>query len=202
MRIWNLETCREVHTDSDPFYVSDFKGFHTPYYSDRPLSAVYCEIIDGRPVVLVAGCSGSIGMWDLKNRVENGQIQCENMSAEHYIRALKCGLLADDMHVAIAGGDDGFLYCWNLRNNSQIKEPIAAHKGRVTALEIAPIDSGDVVISAGQDGMLKIWSPSMEQLFEIDINTAVVDLKYLGANKIAILTAKGVIVIKLNRQFW
>src|SRR4029077_5115523 len=59
---------------------------------------------------------------------------------------------------------DGAIIVWNLKGKSQVKEFKGQHDGEVTALAFSPGDS-NMLVSAGSDQLIKIWSMETNQAF-------------------------------------
>ena len=75
-----------------------------------------------------------------------------------------------------------------------------AHGSAVRAVALAQIESMSCLISGGEDGIIKIWSSSLEEIYNIEIEEEINSLAPLSDSQLAVATARGLLVLKLCRR--
>jgi WD40 repeat protein len=74
----------------------------------------------------------------------------------HQAESLATGML-DGSAVIITGGQDKTIRRWWLADGSPIGQPIRAHRGWVSALDVVELEGHPVIVSGGWDGELRLW---------------------------------------------
>ena len=109
-----------------------------------------------------------------------------------YVRCLATG--TDNGEALLAAGTaDGHLAIWNFMDGEVLASRASAHVEAVRALSFGTIDGQAVLASGGHDGALCLWSSAFEALFRIEIGEAILTIEWLGPNRLAVGTSRGVL---------
>ncbi len=104
---------------------------------------------DGRSLVTVAGNQGRLVMPPYQEAVE---------LSLPFFNSFTSAAISPDGEFVCTGHEDGAVYLWN--KTGRLGKLAFGHKGAVTAMAFikSPLTHGQVVVSAGQDKVLKAWS--------------------------------------------
>ncbi len=126
--------------------VPDSRFAQQPRSRSRLTAITYAP---GIPIV-TASDDGTVVMWSERGRqralIDTGAPAFAVTAA-----------LVDDAPLVVAGGWDGVLRTWNVRNTSVPLDPVGSHRGWVAALAAGSLAGQPVLASAGSDGAVRIW---------------------------------------------
>ena len=60
------------------------------------------------------------------------------------------------------------------------------------------IEAQPRLLSGGADGVIKVWSPELKELYRIEIEDAIVGIAPLTDDRVAVATSRGLIILKLR----
>jgi WD40 repeat protein len=72
-----------------------------------------------------------------------------------------------------------------------------AHKGWVTAVAAMEIEGSPRVLSGGADGIVKIWSPDLEELYRIEIEDQIVSIAPMMEGRVVVAASRGLMMLTL-----
>jgi WD40 repeat protein len=193
VRVWNLRSGVEYNTKVHSEWAFKLgRG-----WEDVPLICFYYELSDGTPLVLAAGRPNFVQMWDLRTLHAIAELKIPGKYDSYQVLSLVCVRFAS-RDIAVAGRENGVICIWDLESRSLLKEIPQAHRSRVQA--IAKPEFGDILLSGGDDGILKVWSASFDELLQIEIGASVNGIAPLTGNEVAIASDQGLLVLKLSEQ--
>jgi WD40 repeat protein len=121
-----------------------------------------CALVDDAQRVLVAsaGENHEIQLWDPDRRARLRRLRCGEGGAAALCVVPKSRLgrpgLENDAFLA-AGGEDGAIYLWHVRNWRAARR-IPAHDKPITALCVLPESgTGRMLVSCSADGSVRVW---------------------------------------------
>jgi WD40 repeat protein len=102
----------------------------------------------------------------------------------------RCDLLA-------AGTDAGLLALWDFASGRRIAHRVGAHVGPIRSLAFS-LDGAALLASAGDDGVVRLWSDELKALTHIDLNEGVTALTWHGEGRLVIGTRRGAVMIRFD----
>lgn len=102
-------------------------------------------------------------LWDVQNHNALWSIP-----ASHE-QVLAIAFSPDSKHIATGGKNDHAIRIWDRENGHAIGEPLIGHGSDITALTFA--DGGNVLISTGLDGTIRIWDAKSHASLRAAIQT-------------------------------
>ena len=150
-----------------------------------PVTAVATGVVEDRPVAVSSGADGMVRLWNLSLGLPDGLPLQRNawrrfvgrhvfQTESHidYVNAVAVGTL-DGRPVAASAGDDGAVLVWDLSQRTLMRKtlersfwlrllgaigiPWASVTGSVDAVALGTLEGRKVVISGGDNGILRIW---------------------------------------------
>ncbi|GAB1690727.1 hypothetical protein [Krasilnikovia sp. M28-CT-15] len=106
---------------------------------------------DGDVTVITAGRDARVRLWSLRTRQQIGELLDPS---DQPLRALVVAG-SPESPVVLAGGDGGHVLIWDLKAGGL--RGSYDHGGPVRALTVMTLDGVEVVGSAGDDGLIRLW---------------------------------------------
>ncbi|MER5619445.1 serine/threonine-protein kinase [Streptosporangium sp. NPDC002544] len=125
---------------------------------EGPVESVAVGWLDGRPVVVSGGGEGdhTVRVWDLATGAPIGKPFTGHQS---WALGLAVGQLDDGRPVVVSGGyKDHTVRVWDLATGAPIGKPFTGHRGLIESVAVGRLDGRPVVVSGGDDGMMRVWS--------------------------------------------
>ncbi|MFI9558120.1 WD40 repeat domain-containing serine/threonine protein kinase [Nonomuraea endophytica] len=121
-----------------------------------PLESMTVGRLGDRQVAISGGGDGSVRVWDLASGAPIGKPFTGHRS---WALGLAAGELEDGRAVVVSGGyRDETVRVWDLATGAPIGGPFLGHRGLIEAVTIGELDGRRVAVSAGDDGMVRVWS--------------------------------------------
>ncbi len=135
------------------------------------VNAVTAAELDDRPVVISGGDDGSVRVWDLAAGAPVGQPFTGHVGPVYAVAAATM----EGRPVVISGGDDGSVRVWDLATGALVRvcdrgvseragRPVAVRADQVYAVTGVTMGGRPVVISGGNDWMVRVWDPATGDL--------------------------------------
>jgi WD40 repeat protein len=133
----------------------------------RLASSAYAE--NAAALELTARCDGNDGLADDLARLELKQpwhtpwarwqpAQEYRLVGRHETAIAAMAVTdLDDRPIAVCGGEDGIVRCWDVIDGGPVNEPLTGHTGRVAAVATGVSGGQALIVSAGDDGTLRRW---------------------------------------------
>jgi WD40 repeat protein len=116
-----------------------------------PVVAVGLLAAADRAIVLSAGADGTVGVSDPANGA------ClRTIPVGSALSAAAFGTV-HGRPVAVTGGGDGTVRCWDAATGQPLGPPATGHGGAVTAVVLGAVAGSPVVVSGGADGTVRRW---------------------------------------------
>ncbi|XP_071552971.1 nucleoporin Nup43 [Panulirus ornatus] len=117
--------------------------------------SVYAVVFTRASEVVTGNMQGHLKLWDLR---ASQPVKATLLSPD---QIAVCHLAGHptQQHIVAAGGEDGALSIWDMRNTSQPFTIISAHSGPITEVRFHPA-SPEHLFSCGLDGQLLHWDAS------------------------------------------
>lgn len=96
-----------------------------------------------------------------------------------------------------AGTESGLLALWDLHSGEIRATREAAHLSDISALAFDDRGVEPVLVSGGEDGVLRFWTPELEEVFRLDVGEPVTALAWVGAGRLAVGSRRGVVMLDL-----
>ena len=113
-----------------------------------------------------------------------------------YTNSLAIGSNGLELWLA-AGCEDGNLAVWDFLTGKRNASPLRAHSGSIDHLCFARMNDRLFLISGGGDGYVRLWTPDLEKLFEIDMDEPVTALAWAGDRKLAVGGRSGLVLLNI-----
>jgi hypothetical protein len=157
-------------------------------------SALTVVSLTKQPLIVAGGEDGNVLLLDLTTGTRQGRLAGHRGA----VRGLAAGLL-DGTPVAVSAGRDGALLMWDLAAKVPFPAPFAfVDQTDATSVCLMPAGSGKtVVVSGHDDGSVRWWSPSGEQLGVVDVGGAVRGVTSVGERSIIVATEMGILPLDL-----
>jgi WD40 repeat protein len=166
---------------------------HTFDLSSQPVTAVHLIDLGGRTVLAARDAAGTAAAWDLSTldpvRIGSASEADELLPPATRPRNVSWALL-DGRLVAVRGHADGTV--------TLDGEPVAAHRGAVTAVAVLASVTGDLVVTGGADSFLCTWDlRTGRQVDALDLASPVLDMVVTdaGGDRHVVVRTGGEIVV-------
>jgi WD40 repeat protein len=203
VRVWNLDNGQEHDTHIDEQdsrwvrhsdeYIDWALTLSSNYMREKPLNCVAVDHLMGEPLVVAGGPHGEIYKWCLRN-LEVAHTRYQAMT--RYVQSLATGELRGQT-VILFGLEDGTLNLMDLAGGEILQSVSNAHKGWVTAVAAMEIEGSPRVLSGGADGIVKIWSPDLEELYRIEIEDQIVSIAPMMEGRVVVAASRGLMMLTL-----
>jgi WD40 repeat protein len=110
-------------------------------------------VVDGRPLVVVAGNGATARLWDPVGGAERG-----GLDHDADVHAVATTAL-DGRPVAVTGGTDGVVRIWDLGTGEDLHGPLSGHESGVTAVVTTELEGRPVAVTADED-TVRLWDPA------------------------------------------
>lgn len=190
-RVWDVDTGQEVDTSlAYQLYSGE---------QDKIMEGLAVCATDACVRLAFSSSYGKLMVASYTGRIDKQHIYPQQFDTWHvpeardeYVRYLATG--TDNGETLLAAGTArGHLAIWNFMDGQVRAARAAAHVGEVRALSFGTIDGQAVLASGGHDGALCLWSTAFEALFRIEIGEAIFAIEWLGPNRLAVGTSRGVL---------
>jgi WD40 repeat protein len=150
IQAWDLNTREKLYTINRAQSDSIFGGIR---------ALVYFRF-NGLSILASGGDDGTIEFWDLAT----GE-QVLNSINSHSVKMF-AGILGlahyrvDKNHILVACGGNGVVRAWEIIQGTEVGKPLVGHFRAVRAVCIGTRDNRNVVVTAGDDRLIRIWRAS------------------------------------------
>jgi WD40 repeat protein len=159
------------------------------------VSSVAVGELEGRPVVISGGNSGTVRVWDLAT----GRTVSEPyLGHEVWVRSVAVGDLAGRAVIVTGGSHDGTLRVWDLATGQLVGEPMRGHSREVNSVAVGELEGHPVIVSGGDDGMVRVWGLGGQPEFDLRVGATINAIVLPPGSRIVIGTSKGLMVLKWN----
>jgi len=114
---------------------------------DRPVAAMvidrHHEWVNYDGALRVFALDNGDSIWEVRHDYFDGEV-------------VTIGRL-DDRDVVVTGGSSGVLRVFDLQDGTALGPPLRGHSGRILQIAISKDGARDAVISAGEDGSIRVW---------------------------------------------
>ncbi|KAK8736313.1 hypothetical protein OTU49_004938 [Cherax quadricarinatus] len=117
--------------------------------------SVYAVVYVRASEVVTANMQGHLKLWDLRS----AQSARATLLSPDQIAVCDLASHPTQQHLVAAGGEDGALAIWDMRNTSQPFTIISAHSGPISEVRFHP-GAPEHVFTCGLDGQLIHWDAS------------------------------------------
>jgi WD40 repeat protein len=191
-RVWELRTFTEIKTRKPALFTED-SFLRIPGYSGKQLVCIAASDLNGECVISLAGAAGLVRSVALPTWRQFDS-WCGGERANSVRTLASCW---QNGEIVIYGGDDsGRLFARNLLTKCEYCPRVDnAHRSSVDAL--CTVNSGDYayVVSGGYEGVLKIWSPTLRLLGQIETERPVVQIVPIGTEHLAVAMDRGMVFL-------
>jgi|GEM_PF-5259502 len=115
-----------------------------------------------------------------------------------YTKCLEVGHEPGRPAYLVAGTERGDLAILNFETFEVLSAIEGAHGRDIDAIRIQSSETGDRLLTAGQDGYLRIWNTSLGRIAEVDLSEHVIDAKWMSETSVVAITPRGVIAIEFK----
>ncbi len=109
--------------------------------------------VGGVPMSVSGGDDNTVRVVDLDQRTELYAMS----GHEGWVGHIVTGVL-DGAEIAVSASNDGSLRIWDLRDGTQMSNPMLGHQGNVKAVDLGTLNGEPIAISGGQDGTVRVWN--------------------------------------------
>jgi WD40 repeat protein len=196
LTIWDLDS-----GDERIFRTGSFRGseqrLHLSGYGDKTLRRVATARVGGDTMLFSGGPYSFVQAWALKGdlAVKSGQYWIEPHRGNNYINALAVQSRPDGCVIA-AANEEGILCVWDCGNYHAVRMREHAHKSGIRSLAYLPGTS--LLVSAGTDEMMRVWSSDLAELLAIDLEEIPREVAAVSSSEVAVITDSGVMVFRLK----
>lgn len=74
----------------------------------------------------------------------------------------------------------------------------SAHIGAISVLCFHTLGRQEILVSGGAGGILRFWATELRELFSIEIDEPINDATWMEGERLAVGTARGVLVFQFN----
>ncbi len=213
-RVWNARTGKEVSTRGIGGDVYAYSLAHGQ--EDKQIGAIAIARFDA--VVRLAFASkyskvmvADYGLPPPERAIRDFDEWFIPDARQEYVRAMACGVVSDGTCLLAAGTEHGHLAIWDFGAHlKQTTAPTAellthrpdAHLTEILAIAFRPVaaDRQDLIAAGGTDGIVRFWTPALEERQRIEIGHDIYALAWLGPDRLAVGTQQGVIALDLDEQ--
>ena len=190
-RVWDVDTGQEIPTSlAYQLYSGE---------QDKTMEGLAICATDACVRLAFSSSYGKLMVASFTGPIDKRHIWPEQFDTWHvpeaafeYVRCLATG--KDNGETLLAAGTaHGHLAIWNFMDGQLSAARAAAHVEDVRALSFGTIDGQAVLASGGHDGALCLWSTAFEALFRIEIGETIWAIEWLGPNRLAVGTSRGVL---------
>jgi WD40 repeat protein len=111
-----------------------------------------------------------------------------------YTRWLDAGC-ENGTELLVAGTQHGELVLWDFESGDVLAKKSQAHVGAINSVVMRERSTETRLLSAGDNGFLRIWNTSLEELAEIEISEVIRAAIWLDDTSIIAGTARGVLAV-------
>jgi hypothetical protein len=115
-----------------------------------------------------------------------------------YTKCLEVGHEPGGPAYLVAGTERGDLAILNFETFEVLSAIEGAHGRDIDAIRIQSSETGDRLLTAGQDGYLRIWNTSLGRIAEVDLSEQVIDARWMSETSVVAITPRGVIAIEFK----
>lgn len=150
--------------------------------------------ISGTPIALTGGSEGVLRLWNLNDLQPRGPLV---RAHQKFVTAVSVGSFTDRTVAASASGT-GDVRIWDVETMELLSaDRIGTDLDWIRALVVAELDGSQVVVSAGDEGIVRITTVEGEVLRAITIAWPVVSLSLRGST-LAVGTLAGALMMKVG----
>jgi WD40 repeat protein len=193
VNIWDLISGEELPTDS-AYGLTSGEG-------DKPLHGLTAIALEKKIRIAFASKYGKIMVADYDGSVPVRYDAFDEWHVPYsngeYIECLSSGKI-EEWYALGAGTEHGHIAVWNFETGEEHSSLAQAHIGKVTVIKFFTINGNTILVSGGEDGMMQLWSVSLDLILKIEIGVVINDFTYCGDQRIAVATSRGIIMIKVK----
>jgi WD40 repeat protein len=127
------------------------------------------------------------------------QMHFMEASESSYTYSLAAGTDGDVTYLAAGSDlDDDGLAVWDFATGRQIDIRRNAHAGPVRPVCFASIKGRTLLVSGGQDGFVRLWTPRLHPVQEIDVGEPIVALARVRDGQLAVGSNAGLLLVDFN----
>ncbi len=200
VRIWEAETGREVPTHKR-LGLSHGQG-------DKVLTGLTALEVNGNVRFAFASKYGKVmvATFDAVEGISEHRYGAYETWDELYFGNVYINRLTNTWMGTIpllaAGTDEGGIGLWDFLSGKPLMYYPKAHAGAINALSFKEMSDKMLLLSAGDDGCLRIWALKLGsmalKLIDIDIGESISDATFYGDKTVVVATAFGVLAIDLD----
>jgi WD40 repeat protein len=168
-------------------------------YADKTFGCISVTESESGLDLFAAGPYTFVRSWKLSNQevTRSEDYWPTDLRGNEWIKTLDVGML-NGVAVMAAGNEEGILLIWEKATKREIGVVREAHRGGITALAL--LEHGNGLITSGGDGYLRVWSPTLTRLLEIDLEEAAIRLFVPRGfrDRVVVVTRSGLLAIQLN----
>lgn len=106
-----------------------------------------------------------------------------------------------DGELVAAGTDGGRIALWHVPSGKRLACHPGTHlKGRVQALAFCNAGAHLLLASGGEDGFVRFWDEELNAVLQININSPIRGICFIGTSRLAVATQNGVLMVALDEQ--
>jgi WD40 repeat protein len=114
-----------------------------------------------------------------------------------YTNCLQSGW-SDKGPILIAGTQEGQLVVWQFVRGECIAARARAHSTEILAVALSELGARSVIASGSIDGVVQLWTTSLELLQSVVIGEPVKALTWAGSGRLAVGTLRGVLMLEMH----
>ncbi|MGO8901858.1 MAG: PQQ-binding-like beta-propeller repeat protein [Isosphaeraceae bacterium] len=166
------------------------------YYRTKSLLGMTAFEFEGRTVIALAGPHGLVRVMDAGALEE--LVAWVGGSIGELVFSLAGGVVGGVPYV-FGGDGQGVLFRGGTSSKEvDIRRP-QAHRGVISVVTLRETPRGGLLASGGNDGWVRVWTPDLERLVEINAEWPVTSLVWLG-DDLVIATDRGVLCVTVRWQ--
>jgi hypothetical protein len=195
-RVWDLQAGEELFIDRR------FRLSHGQ--EDKTLYGLAVAELDGDIRFAFAGQYGKIMVANFAARPKHFSFSDFDewylpFSSSAYTMCLESGR-EEERYLLAAGTEYGHIALWDFLTGEVLAEKRDAHRGYVNALAMHERNRQMLILSAGNDGFLRVSNTDLEEIAGIEVGESINAIIWLNDFRVAVGTARGLLVVAFSRD--